>query len=242
MASVKAHYDDHLGSFYSWMAGDFSEKQAEHLQFLADHQIIPHTTGIAIDLGAGHGIQSVSVAKLGFKVKAIDFNRQLLNELEENSKGLAIDIIEDDILNLKRYADPKPEIIICWGDTLTHLADLETIECFLADCADFLAPGGKLILSFRDYTAELTGDARFIPVKSDEKRILTCFLEYFPQHVRVTDILYEKRDNGWHQKISSYEKVRIAPEVVKAQLAANNLQIIFEGTVSRLTTIIAKKK
>jgi predicted nicotinamide N-methyase len=240
--TAKEHYDNHLGEFYSWMAGDFEAKQNEHRQFLEEHSIIAASTKLAVDLGAGHGIQSVSMAKLGFKVKAIDFNRRLLTELKHNSKGLEIEVTEDDIRSIKKYADPKPELIICWGDTITHLESIQEIEQLLFDCCEALTENGKLILSFRDYSDELAGDNRFIPVKSDDNRILTCFLEYFPNHISVTDLLYEKESTGWKQKVSSYNKVRISPSTIKNYLANNGMAIIFDGVVNRLNTIIAEKK
>jgi len=40
-------------------------------------------------------------------------------------------------------------------------------------------------LSFRDLTPDLTGLNRFIPVRSDPDRIMTCFLEYEPETVIV---------------------------------------------------------
>jgi hypothetical protein len=239
--TVKEHYDNHLGQFYSWMTGNFDEKQKEFQQFLEDHDIYPKLTKLAVDLGAGHGIQSVSLAKLGFKVKAIDFNHQLLNELKHNGKGLDIDFIEDDIVSINKHACPQPELIICWGDTIAHLDSVGTIERLLIDCHEALMKTGKLILSFRDYSNELTGDARFIPVKSDQNRILTCFLEYRPEHVKVTDLLYEKDGASWKQKISSYNKVRVSTSAVKTTLHQIGMEIIFEGIVSRLTTIIVIK-
>jgi hypothetical protein len=54
---------------------------------------------------------------------------------------------------------------------------------------------------FRDYAKPLQGDVRFIHVKSDEERILTCVLEYEESFVRVTDLLYEKTDGTWTQKV-----------------------------------------
>ncbi|MES2733933.1 MAG: class I SAM-dependent methyltransferase [Bacteroidota bacterium] len=238
---VKEHYDNHLGDFYSWMAGDFNAKQKEQTQFFETHAVKPTSTQIAIDLGAGHGIQAVALAKAGFKVKAIDFNQQLLRELTRNGKGLSIDVIEGDIRQVSNYAEVSPELIICWGDTLTHLETEEEVRQLLQDCAAVLIPDGKLILSFRDYSNALTGDNRFIPVKSDETKILTCFLDYSADYVRVTDLLHEKTEKGWEQRVSSYNKIRISSRQIVEILQQCGLTITFNEIMNRLLTIIAKK-
>src|SRR5580698_4501227 len=144
--TAKDHYHNHLGNFYSWMAGDFNTKQKEHQQFLKEQNIAPQSTKLAIDLGAGHGIQSVSLAKLGFKVKAIDFNPQLLTELQQNSKGFDIEVVEDDIRSFTKHTSQEPELIICWGDTLSDLESEKEIEQILIDCCASLTENGKLII------------------------------------------------------------------------------------------------
>ena len=58
MYIVKAHYDNHLAKFYRWMSGDFDEKSRAFQDFLMVHHVYPNNTGIAVDLGAGHSIQS----------------------------------------------------------------------------------------------------------------------------------------------------------------------------------------
>ncbi|HNK58755.1 MAG TPA: methyltransferase domain-containing protein, partial [Leptospiraceae bacterium] len=93
--AAKEHYDKHLGSFYSWMVGDFESKQNEFSEFLNEMKILPRSSKNVIDLGAGHGIQTISLAKLGFHVTAIDFNEQLLQELKKNSEGFDIKIVND---------------------------------------------------------------------------------------------------------------------------------------------------
>jgi len=51
--NIKGHYDNHLASFYSWMTGDFNEKQLVQQVFFTANAIVPNTSKVAVDLGAG---------------------------------------------------------------------------------------------------------------------------------------------------------------------------------------------
>lgn len=119
--TVKEHYDHHLANFYSWMTGDFEIKKQEFKKFTNDNCIKPQTNGTAIDLGAGHGLQSIPLAEIGFQVLAVDFNQQLLDELKVNSKGLKITTKTADIRYVNDFINDKSELIVCCGDTLSHL-------------------------------------------------------------------------------------------------------------------------
>lgn len=239
--AAKEHYDKHLGSFYSWMVGDFESKQNEFSEFLNEMKILPRSSKNVIDLGAGHGIQTISLAKLGFHVTAIDFNEQLLQELKKNSEGFDIKIVNDDIKNISKYSNLNPELVVCYGDTISHLASLAEINKIITDIFLVLDRGGKILLSFRDYSKELIRDDRFIHVKSDDSRILTCVLDYTIDKVLVTDLLFEKIDNTWIQKVSSYEKVRISSNSIVELLEAAGFKIERNLVWNRLIHILAAK-
>jgi len=238
--TVKEHYDNHLGNFYSWMTGNFQTKSNEFKTFLVANSIQPISNKIAIDLGAGHGLQSIPLAEIGFQVFAVDFNRQLLVELEENAKDLNITIVNDDIKRVK-YFTSQPELIVCCGDTLSHLANKSEAIDFIENSVRTLGNSGRLILSFRDYSTELTGIDRFIPVKCDSDKILTCVLDYEDEHVQVTDLLHERTDDTWKQKVSSYKKVRLLTSEIVAKLEESGMTIIVNQIINGLTTIVAKK-
>jgi 2-polyprenyl-3-methyl-5-hydroxy-6-metoxy-1,4-benzoquinol methylase len=239
--TVKEHYDNHLGNFYSWYTGDFNTNKEAFRKFCIDNDIRPHASKTAIDLGAGNGIQTIALAELGFQVKAIDFNVQLISELKSRIGNLPVEVYNDDIRFVAKYSFPEPELIICCGDTLTHLGSATEIRELVKGCYDILPHNGKVVLTFRDYSNELADTNRFIPVKSDSQRILTCFIEYFPDKIRVTDLLHELENSRWVQKASSYYKTRIGMDEAMSILKDSGFRIIFNDATKGLITLIAQK-
>ncbi len=240
--TVKEHYDNHLGHFYSWMAGDFDAAKKKFAEFLSEHKIAPHSTKTAIDLGAGHGVQSAALAELGYTVTAVDFSEPLLRELDLNTMGMSVHIVRDDIRAVRRFEKVRPELVVCWGDTLTHLSTKDEIRQLLSDMSDVLEPGGLILMSFRDYSAEPAGEQKFIPVKSDDTRILTCVLNYRDESVLVTDLFHEKAEQGWQLKTSSYAKIRIPPGEVKEILQNKGLVLRFSEFSRGMVSLIAEKR
>ncbi|HET9053260.1 MAG TPA: class I SAM-dependent methyltransferase [Cyclobacteriaceae bacterium] len=239
--TVKDHYDRYLGNFYSWAAGDFTEKQLLHEKFFLENDITPKISGVALDLGCGHGINSMALANLGFSVRAIDFNHQLLEELKERIGHRKIEAIDAHLLEYLYSARVKPELVVCMGDTLTHLSGPDQVEELIALSAQKLERGGKLVISYREFANELTNEKRFIPVHSDENRIHTCYLEYLPGYVKVFDILLEREGDTWRQTVSWYPKLRIAVSRVISLFEKYGLSLFKKEVILGMTYLVAAK-
>ncbi|WP_341840552.1 class I SAM-dependent methyltransferase [Chitinophaga caseinilytica] len=238
--NAQSHYENHLAAFYAWMSGNFETKQQEQQDWFSGHGVLPRGNKVAIDLGAGHGLQSVSLARLGFSVFAVDFNQHLLSELNARAKGLPIRTVLADLKNVPQYAT-EAELITCMGDTLTHLDSIETVRNLIQQWSALLPAGGRIALSFRDLTEELFGEQRFIPIKADDQRIHTCFLEYGPGFVRVYDQLLEKQNGEWVQKVSSYRKLRMGADLVKEMLADAGFRVVQHDVIARMQYLLAEK-
>ncbi len=241
VANVAEHYENHLADYYSWLFGGIKAKTEENRTFFKSHSIIPRGSGIAVDLGCGSGFQSIPLAKIGFDVSAIDLSKKLLCELNDNSRGLAIKTIKDDVLNFQNHLTQKVELAICMGDTITHIDSKEKIKNLFHNLFEALENNGRFILTFRDLMCELTGLDRFILVESDDSRIFTCFLEYEKETVKVHDIIYERTESGWNLKKSFYRKTRIPFDWAKKELEKSGFVIEFSNNDKGLITIIAKR-
>lgn len=233
-SSVADHYENHLAPIYSWMVGDFDSACAQADNFYSEIKL-PNGDGlVAVDLGCGHGVHSIPLARRGYRVLALDTSRHLLDELDAMTGELQIKTIASDLTRFNDYlGSDSASLIACMGDTLTHLPSRDAVNTLIHDSARKLTPNGMLTFSFRDYSSqELTGAERFIPVRSDDRRIHTCFLDYRPDTVLVHDIVHSLVDSSWRMSVSAYSKLRLQPDTFVATVKSHGLSLIHK-TVDR---------
>ncbi len=242
MTTVAEHYQNHLAPVYLWMAGGFDAaitRGENEIKAICTTASNGHS---AVDLGAGFGMHSIPLARRGYSVVAIDSSPILLDALQEKVELLPIQTVEDDLLTFPKHMNKNTHLILCMGDTLTHLPDHESVEHLFSLVAQSLQPDGTFLITFRDYTSHLVGDRRFIPVRSDNDRILTCFLEYSPDYVTVHDVLHERNTSTWQQRVSSYRKLRLSPEWVSTTLQSNGFAVHIEPGLSGMVRVVAVKR
>lgn len=241
MNTATAHYDTLLGPVYAWMVGNRQGALARSSAELEEMGLPSLSDPRAVDLGAGLGLHSLALAARGFSVVAIDSCRILLDELRSQAGALPITTVQGDLLEFRAHAPHPCDVILCMGDTLTHLPSFSAVESLLSSVAAALSGSGMFAATFRDYASTtLTGDERYILVKRDASRILTCFLEYETEHVTVHDLLTQRLDDRWVRTESSYPKLRLAPDRVLSTLEALGLSARRETAPSGMVRIVAR--
>jgi SAM-dependent methyltransferase len=225
------------------MLGDLKAAAARCDAELSDMDLPAGAGATALDLGAGIGLHAVALAQRGFAVSAIEACQTLLEELRVRARGLSIVALPGDLVQFRAQAPGPFDVILCMGDTLTHLDELAAVTDLLDAVSESLKPGGVFAATFRDYVGrELKGDERFILVRRDEERVLSCFLEYGPDHVMVHDLLTERADQQWTQTVSSYAKLRLSPDWLAAQLERRGLSVRRETAPAGMVRIMGRKK
>jgi SAM-dependent methyltransferase len=244
--SAQEHYENLLADHYEWMFGlSFEAKVAEQKAILDEFGGPDVSGGLAVDLGCGSGFQSIALSDRGYKVIAIDTSEKLLRNLATRIGSRNIVAKHADLRDLDSLVGPASvEIAVCMGDTLTHLSSRSEVSKLFQSVARALKPGGRFVATYRDLArAELFGLERFIPIRSDDRRVMICFLEYeTAETVVVHDLINLRDDNGnWTLHKSSYKKLRLPAQWVTAELLAVGLSIsgLSEG---RIVTIAATRK
>jgi len=270
-AQTQSHYD-YLAHYYDWMTGDFETNFEETLKFFRNNNIhIPRKeNGIVVDLGAGSGAQTIPLAVLGYNVIAVDFCQKLLNILEERAKERnVLDKVNTICGDLLKFTESTPksgvEMVVCMGDTLTQLGNMEEVKRLLFKISNVLQPNGIMVLTFQNL-ADVEADKtlnKFIPMRNDDNTIFTCYLEFEKTHVKVHELLYVKQTDDQNQKEESqptlygptpdknqkwklyqgwYKKVRLHYEDIWELLRKMGFQIKkFENRNGNITFIAQKE-
>jgi SAM-dependent methyltransferase len=248
MSTVNEHYERLLSEHYTWMFGvSFEDRVSEQKSFLS-RTLTPldHTpqAAMAVDLGCGPGFQTIALAQLGFSpVIAIDTSAELLDELRSHVGSLPVRTEKADLRDLPNIVQTgQATVIVCMGDTLTHLPDRRDVSALFGSVFDRLRKRGVFVITYRDLTRELFGTDRFIPVRSDENKIMTCFLEFEnPDSVVVHDLVYVRQDSRWSLNKSSYRKLRLGIAWIREELSRAGFDMLSEDLSGRLIGLAAVK-
>jgi SAM-dependent methyltransferase len=192
----------------------------------------------------------MALARIGYRVTGVDFNRALLEETAARASALPVWLVEADLTQLDAalsMAGPEAagpfDVVVCMGDTLPHLPSKDAVERLLAAVARRLAPEGRVVLGFRDQSHELTGAERILPVRMDDAdRVMLTVLEYLPEQIAVHDVVLMRQGERWTMAKSWYPKLRLAADDVKAVLPPLALAVVGESVECGMTHLILARE
>ena len=102
----------------------------------------------ALEVGAGTGRYSITLAKEGMDVTAVELVETNLAILRENSKGLEnIRSYQGDAVDLSRFGDGEFDVTLFFGP-MYHLYEAEEVDRAIDEAIRVTRPGGVLMFAF----------------------------------------------------------------------------------------------
>lgn len=241
MNSSQQHYDEHLASYYAWSVGGVDAAIARAEQELLVGGLELDAAPKVADLGAGFGAHAIALGRRGARVTAVDESERLLAELAALAGGLPVEIVHQDIVEWISDSNDIFDAVLCMGDTLTHLPSVEHAQRLVQSSVARLRPGGRLLITLRDYTLSPPGSELQLVVQSDLERIATCIVEYREQGVFVRDLLHQRVDEQWRVATSRYMKLKLAPRDIEGWLTRAGASVTRSRTPSGMTALLATR-
>ena len=78
-------------------------------------------------------------------------------------------------------------------------------------------------------------------MRADDSTVLTCFLEYEPETVKVHDLVYRRVRGEWTFRKSFYRKLRLAQAWVEEELRKVGFALAEKGVERGFVTLIATR-
>ena len=128
--------------------------------------------GSILDAGCATGELLVTLSKEGIDVTGIDVNDDMLNIAagKISSLNLSAKLKNLSILDIgTEFIKSRFILLLCLGNTLSHLKDINEIFDFLKQAYMIIQPGGKIAIQIINYNRILEDDIRELPVIDNEK-------------------------------------------------------------------------
>jgi SAM-dependent methyltransferase len=137
-----------------------------------------------LDVGAGTGRNALALARLGFKVDALELTPAFCDSLRAAAavNGLPIKVIQSSVFAPKlRLGSAKYSLVIC-SEVTSHFRSFADLRAFFERVATWLCPGGSLLVN------AFLADADFEPTRSGRELSQVAWSTLFtrPELARAT--------------------------------------------------------
>jgi len=195
----------------------------------------------SLDLGCGSGAYSLALCDLGFsEIHAVDYCTEVLHPLLRTDNRIQTHILDIRLIDNSMFQDM--DLILCTGDTILYLDNVEEIGQLFSHASNMLNHSGVFLLEFRDFSVELPVLERFKTSKLTESYIKNIGLIYEDGYLFTIDIINKKVDGNWVTQKGVSRKLRVASDQIYILLEENNFKIrdsiIMNGNI---TLVVCKK-
>lgn len=122
--------------------------------------------GPILDLAAGTGNHAIALAKKGYDVTATDLDQNMIEKVEQKASvnNVSINTLQLAMEELDQLSENRFSSIICIGNSLVHLQNLEDVATVVSQMRDLLNENGKLLIQVVNYDRVLSEGITELPI------------------------------------------------------------------------------
>lgn len=208
-------------------AVDWKARLAREMPFLTARLGNPKDKSV-LDLACGTGRHSVALALRGAKVVGVDNSKAMISKAKSHalSGEVAPRFILGNMEEFQTIAPGQYDLIICLGNSLALLNDLEGLEKVLSSIYDTLRKDGVFIAQILNFEEIYRTGFRFFPQKAGtmdngEEVVFSRFYEHTdPPHSSTLVMTAQIKIKGrWTSQVSTQKVLNLNENLMKRYLA-----------------------
>ena len=218
---MNEQFYDSMADYYHLIFEDWDASMRRQGAALAKLLPPPEEVGLILDVACGIGTQSLALAAIGYSVEGSDISAVEIAraQREAASRGLKCSFRVDDMRTLKTASAGRYGAIIAMDNALPHLDSDDDILATFAAMRSSLRPGGKVLVSVRDYARHLQERHTCMPPvfysDNGQRRIVFQVWDWIDERRYVVHLyVTQETVDGWtvHHFAGKYRAV--APEEI----------------------------
>jgi glycine/sarcosine N-methyltransferase len=125
----------------------------------------PYHDKRVLDIGCGTGDLAIALSESGFSVTGIDSDSAMIQKAIDKTLHSPATFIPMDMRSMADYYKPSTfNAVLCFGNTLVHLANIQEIETLCKDVKRVLKQNGKFLIQILNYDYILDHNIRSLPL------------------------------------------------------------------------------
>lgn len=165
-----------------------------------------------LDAACGTGMHAIALAQRGYQMAGADLSQPMIDRARENASAAGVSVRFEAVGfgSLKTAFASEPfDALLCLGNSLPHLFDIQDLVTALEDFAACLRTGGLLLIQNRNFDAVMAQKQRWMEPQSYQEEgrewlFLRCY-DFDPDGLITFQVitLYREQDGVWQQQVTS---------------------------------------
>jgi glycine/sarcosine N-methyltransferase len=194
-----------------------------------------------LDAACGTGMHAIALAQRGYHASGADLSPAMVAQAQANAAKAGVDVdlravgfgeLAASFVGGAQNPALLFDGLLCLGNSLPHVLQLDELRLALEDFAACLLPKGMLILQNRNFDAVMVRQERWMEPQyfsaGGEERLFLRFYDFRPDGLIDFNIvaLHRAGDAPWEQHIHSTRLYPLRQETLTAALAAAGFEHI----------------
>lgn len=191
-----------------------------------------------LDASCGTGRHLALFAQMGLEVVGADGSGEMVELARRNVKdlGFEVPVYECQWKQIDSAVPGQYPAVLCIGNSLPYVTQLDSLRSSLAGLWSKVAPGGFLLLQFKNFVKLQTSQQRFLPLSSSDTPCETVALrlyDYLPDHIDFNVILLQRQPGAeWTMRHQVTQLRPYCAEEIQRELEALQASVELNGDLA----------